>query len=94
MGVLVLNGPNIGRLGVREPDTYGSSTYSDPVTRCDRTAEQLGLDVEVRQTDAEHEIISLLHEAADAGSPGVLDPAAPDAHVGGGATRAPCRRPR
>ena len=73
MTVLVLNGPNLGRLGVREPDVYGTATYVDLVARCEAVAAESGLDVDVRQTDAEAEMIGWLHDAADAGSPVVLN---------------------
>ncbi len=73
MTVLVLNGPNLGRLGVREPDVYGTATYADLVARCEAVAAEVGLDVEVRQTDDEAEMIGWLHAAADARSPVVLN---------------------
>jgi len=73
--VLVLNGPNLSRLGSREPDVYGTATYADLAARCQEVADSLGLDVDVRQTDAEHELIGWLHEAADGGSAVVLNPA-------------------
>jgi 3-dehydroquinate dehydratase-2 len=71
--VLVLNGPNLGRLGTREPAVYGATTHAQLVELCARTGAELGLDVEVRQTDHEGEMIGWLHEAADAGSPVVLN---------------------
>jgi 3-dehydroquinate dehydratase-2 len=74
--VLVLNGPNLGRLGSRETNVYGSTTYADLVELCEEHGARLGLSVQVRQTDAEHELIGWLHEAADAGTPVVLNPAA------------------
>jgi len=74
--VLVLNGPNLGRLGRREPEKYGTTTYAELVELCRSTGEELGLDVDVRQTDAEHELLGWLHEAADDGSAVVLNPAA------------------
>lgn len=74
--VLVLNGPNLGRLGTREPSVYGSTTYADLVRLCQRTGSELGLEVEVRQTDAEGEMLGWLHAAADAGTPVVLNAAA------------------
>jgi 3-dehydroquinate dehydratase II len=74
--VLVLNGPNLSRLGSREPDVYGHATHADLVDRCTRAGEVLGLDVEVRQTDDEGELIGWLHEAADDSLPVVLNPAA------------------
>lgn len=73
--VLVLNGPNLGRLGSREPDKYGTTTYAGLVELCERTGTELGLAVEVRQTDHEGELIGWLHEAADAGTPVVLNAA-------------------
>ncbi len=74
MLVLVLNGPNLGRLGSREPDVYGHETYADLVAVCERVAAECGLEVDVRQTDAEHELIGWLHEAADAGAAVVVNP--------------------
>lgn len=74
--VVVLNGPNLGRLGTREPAVYGNTTYADLVELCKRTGAELGLDVEVRQTDAEAELLGWLHAAADAGTPVVLNAAA------------------
>ncbi len=76
MRVLVLNGPNLGRLGRRETEKYGHTTYPELVERCRCVGEALGLQVEVRQTDAEAEMIGWVHEAADAGCPVVLNPAA------------------
>ena len=74
--VLVLNGPNLGRLGSREPEVYGSATYSDLVALVTATASELGLTAEVRQTDSESELIGWLHEAVDSASSVVLNPAA------------------
>ncbi len=74
--VLVLNGPNLGRLGSREPEVYGSATHDELVEAVSATAVELGLDVEVRQTDDETELVSWLHEAADTATPVVLNPAA------------------
>lgn len=74
--VLVLNGPNLGRLGVREPDVYGSASYADLVDAGARWGDELALVVEVRQTDSESELVGWLHEAVDTGSHVVLNPAA------------------
>ena len=74
--VLVLNGPNLGRLGSREPEVYGTATHDDLVAACTAAGVELGLEVEVRQTDDEAELVRWLHEAADAGTPVVLNPAA------------------
>ena len=74
--VLVLNGPNLSRLGSREPAVYGSQSYDDLVEACTTQGSELGLDVEVRQTDDEATLIGWLHEAADNKTPVVLNPAA------------------
>ncbi|MFI5937090.1 type II 3-dehydroquinate dehydratase [Actinoplanes sp. NPDC051494] len=76
MRVYVLNGPNLGRLGTRQPEVYGSTSYADLVELCERTGKELGLDVVVQQTDAEHEMLGWLHAAADEQAPVVLNPAA------------------
>ena len=73
MNVLVLNGPNLGRLGTREPHMYGATSYADLVALCERTGTELGLDVEVRQTDHEGVMLEWLHEAADNQTPVVLN---------------------
>ncbi|WHT17079.1 type II 3-dehydroquinate dehydratase [Crossiella sp. CA-258035] len=73
MNVLVLNGPNLGRLGTREPVIYGSTTHDDLIALCLRTGAELGIEVEVRQTDHEGQMLEWLHEAADAQRPVVLN---------------------
>ena len=74
--VLVLNGPNLSRLGSREPDVYGAQTHDDLVAVCMKTAAELGLDVDVRTTNDEAELVGWLHGAADTRTPVVLNPAA------------------
>jgi len=74
--VFVLNGPNLNRLGTREPDVYGHATFEDLVSECVDAGRELGLEVEVRQTNDESELIGWLHEAQDAGAAVVLNPAA------------------
>ena len=76
MTVYVLNGPNLGRLGTRQPEVYGATTYADLVSLCEATGKELGLEVVVRQTDAEAELLGWLHQAADEEAPVVLNPAA------------------
>ncbi|MEW9530383.1 type II 3-dehydroquinate dehydratase [Microbispora sp. NPDC049125] len=76
MPVLVLNGPNLGRLGSREPDVYGAHTFEDLSALCREIGRELGLSVEVRQTDDEAELVGWIHEAADTRTPVVLNPAA------------------
>jgi 3-dehydroquinate dehydratase-2 len=74
--VLVLNGPNLNRLGSREPDVYGNASYADLVSSLTASANELGMSVDVRQTNDEAELISWLHEAADSKSNVILNPAA------------------
>jgi 3-dehydroquinate dehydratase II len=74
--VLILNGPNLGRLGSREPEIYGSATLADIEAACAAVGAGLGLIVDVRQTDDEAELIGWIHEAADRRLPVVLNPAA------------------
>ena len=74
--VLVLNGPNLNRLGSREPDVYGNASYADLVSSLTASADELGMSVDVRQTNDEAELISWLHEAADSKSNVILNPAA------------------
>jgi 3-dehydroquinate dehydratase-2 len=74
--VYVLNGPNLGRLGRREPDVYGSRTYEELVQTVREEAADCAVEVEVRQTDDEATLIGWLHEAAESASGVVLNPAA------------------
>jgi 3-dehydroquinate dehydratase-2 len=74
--VYVLNGVNLGRLGSRQVDVYGLTSYAGLVELCERVGKDVGLDVEVRQTDAEHELVGWLHQAADEGAAVVLNAAA------------------
>ena len=71
MSVLVLNGPNLGRLGTREPEVYGRTTYAE----LDALCREAGAD-DVRQTDDEATMIGWLHEAADTGADVVINPGA------------------
>jgi 3-dehydroquinate dehydratase-2 len=71
--VLVLNGPNLGRLGKREPSVYGTATYADLSDLCRRVGQELGLDAEVRQTEYEGELVTWIHEACDNATPVVLN---------------------
>ena len=69
MRVLVLNGPNLGRLGTRTPEIYGTTTYAELVALC----VEVEPESDVRQTDDEATMIGWLHEAADTGTPVVLN---------------------
>lgn len=74
--VLVLNGPNLGRLGRREPAVYGYTTHAELAGLCVGWGRDLGLDVEVRQTNHEGELLDWLNAAADEAQPVVLNAAA------------------
>jgi 3-dehydroquinate dehydratase-2 len=69
----VLNGPNLGRLGRRQPEVYGHTSYDELVSLCERWGEELGLEVEVRQTNHEGELLDWLNTAADDAVPVVLN---------------------
>jgi 3-dehydroquinate dehydratase-2 len=71
--VNVINGPNLGRLGRREPAVYGTTTHDDLVALIEQEATELGLKVVVRQSDDESELLGWIHAAADAGEPVVLN---------------------
>jgi 3-dehydroquinate dehydratase II len=72
--IQVLNGANLGRLGTREPEKYGTTTHPQLVELLEGAAAQLGLHVQVRQTDDEGQMLRWVHEAADAGDPVVINP--------------------
>jgi 3-dehydroquinate dehydratase-2 len=74
--IWVLSGVNLGRLGSREQSIYGNATYADLVGAVQETAEELGVIVDVRQTDDEAELVRWLHGAADAEVAVVLNPGA------------------
>ncbi|HQR79936.1 MAG TPA: type II 3-dehydroquinate dehydratase [Actinomycetota bacterium] len=76
MRILVLNGPNLARLGTREPDVYGATTWPQLREAIVQYARAKGVEADVRQTDSEAELIGWLHEAADARLPVILNPAA------------------
>lgn len=77
MRILVLNGPNLGRLGTREPEVYGTATIDDiaPLVEAAGSLEQR-VEADVRQTDDEAELVRWIHEAVDARTPVILNPAA------------------
>lgn len=74
--VLVLNGPNLGRLGIREPEKYGTTTYDELVALVGEWGRGLGLEVDVRQSDSETDLVHWIHEAVDSGWNVVINPAA------------------
>lgn len=74
--ILVLNGPNLGQLGNREPQIYGTATHADLVALCAAAADEVGLTVEVRQTDDEATMLGWLHSAASEAAGVILNAAA------------------
>jgi 3-dehydroquinate dehydratase-2 len=71
--IYVLNGPNMNRLGTREPEIYGTTTLADVEAMCRKAAGSHPL--EFRQTNAEHELVGWIHEAIDQGAGIVINPA-------------------
>jgi 3-dehydroquinate dehydratase-2 len=76
MKVLVLNGPNLGRLDIRDSSIYGDLNYAQLVSQIESAAKTHGFVADVRQSNDEAEIITWLHEAADANLPVIINPAA------------------
>lgn len=76
MKILILNGPNLSRLDLREKHFYGDIVYSDIENAIKVEAGRLGIDVEIRQSNDESELIAWLHEAADKTLPVIFNPAA------------------
>ena len=74
--VYVLNGPNLRRLGSREPEIYGSQSLDDIAVLVSAEAGSLGLAADFRQTDDESELVGWIHEAVDSGADVVINPAA------------------
>lgn len=76
MKIMILNGPNLARLDIRDSSIYGDLTYSKLVSFIEENAQELGFEADVRQSNEESQIIEWLHEAADAVVPVILNPAA------------------
>ena len=76
MKVLIINGPNLARLDIRDSAVYGSLTYPQLVEFISEGARELGFEADVRQSDQESEIIGWLHNAADTNTPVIINPAA------------------
>lgn len=74
MKILVLNGPNLNRLGKRQPEIYGHATLEDVERQLQARAAELDVEVELRQTNHEGEILEWVHEAAEAGLPVIINP--------------------
>ncbi len=76
MKIIVLNGPNLSRLDLREKNHYGDLNYIQLKEFIENSAKEIGLSVDVKQSDSEAELISWLHEAADKALPVIINPAA------------------
>ena len=76
MNVLVINGPNLARLDIRDSAIYGDMTYPQLVAHIDNAAQTQGFKADIRQSDDEATIIGWLHEAADKNLPVIINPAA------------------
>ncbi|QND54776.1 type II 3-dehydroquinate dehydratase (plasmid) [Phyllobacterium sp. 628] len=73
--ILVLNGPNLNLLGKRQPEIYGKETLADVEAQCAHLAAELGFSIDFRQSNAEHELITWIHEARETVSGVVINPA-------------------
>ena len=78
---LILNGPNLDRLGSRETSIYGAATLAQITDRVDRLAASLGVEVEHRQSAHEGALVEAIHRAADAGVVGAVVNAAAYTHT-------------
>jgi 3-dehydroquinate dehydratase-2 len=74
--ILILNGPNLSRLDLREQSYYGDLDYAQLKSAIEKRAAELKIEVEIKQSDSESELISWLHEAADKKQPVIINPAA------------------
>jgi 3-dehydroquinate dehydratase-2 len=74
--ILILNGPNLSRLDLREQSYYGDLDYAQLKSAIEKRAAELKIEVEIKQSDIESEFISWLHEAADKKQPVIINPAA------------------
>ena len=76
MKILVLNGPNLNLLGIREPEIYGGRTYADLVNMIEEKAKAMGITAEVRQTNHEGVLVDWIQEARGKFDAIVINPAA------------------
>lgn len=76
MKILILNGPNLSRLDLREQSFYGDLDYPQLKSAIENRAAELKIEVDIKQSDSESELISWLHEAADKKQPVIINPAA------------------
>lgn len=74
--ILILNGPNLNLLGKREPHIYGRETLVDVEAQCRKLAGELGVAIEFKQSNAEHQLIDWIHEARDSAAGIIINPGA------------------
>jgi 3-dehydroquinate dehydratase-2 len=74
--VLILNGPNLNLLGKRQPHIYGHETLADIEAQCRALGDELGLTIEFKQSNAEHQLIDWIHEARESAAGIIINPAA------------------
>ncbi len=81
MKIIVINGPNLNMLGIREPEIYGQQTYADLAAAVERWADELGLDAEVYQSNHEGEIVTKIQQAYFEKADGIVINAAAYTHT-------------
>lgn len=74
--ILILNGPNLNMLGIREPEIYGRDTLADIERLCEQKAKALGYEIDMRQSNSEGDLINWIHEGVSDWSAIVINPAA------------------
>ncbi|MBD8037014.1 type II 3-dehydroquinate dehydratase [Solibacillus sp. A46] len=72
MKLLILNGPNLNRLGMREPEIYGAETLDDVKVKCEALASSFDASIDFRQSNHEGVLIDWIHEAADTEVDGIV----------------------
>lgn len=76
MNIFILNGPNLDKLGTREPAIYGTDTLAEVQSMCEKVGEDIGLEIDFRQTNNEGELVGWLQEARKEASGVIINPAA------------------
>ena len=76
MNILVINGPNLNMLGIREPEHYGRETYSDLISKIERHCKELGIEVELYQSNHEGDLVDKIQSAYKKADGIVINPGA------------------
>jgi len=74
--IYILNGPNLNLLGKRQPEIYGKNTLADVEANCAKVGQELGLSVQLMQSNHEGEIVEMIHDARDNAAGIIINPAA------------------